>query len=258
MKRLPGVVLGVTLLLALVPSVTVQAATANDYEKRVLSEVNAARMARGLVPLRADARLWDLAGYRAGVMASKNVLSHTVAGSLSASLAARGVGWYSYGETIAYTSSSWGTAAADSLVSLWRHSPIHWAMLMSNRYNYVGVGLAYRSSNHRTYGSIVLTESPDHSGARSAVTGATRSGDDVRWTWKGWDLPLQTHTAGLLDFTVQVWRGGGWVTIGTNTTATSATVSNLPPGAWYSLHVRARDRRGNVGPWTAPYRVWVP
>jgi hypothetical protein len=258
MKRFAGVVLGVTLLLAIVPTVTVQAATATDFEHRVENEVNAARVARGLVPLRADWRLWEVAGYRAGVMAATNLLSHTVAGSLRASLAAHGIGWYSYGETIAYTTSSWGTAAADSLVSLWRHSPTHWAMLMSNKYNYVGVGLAYRSSNHRTYASIVMTEAPDHSGARSSVTGATLTGDDVHWTWKGWDLPLQTHTAGLRDFTVQIWRGGGWVTIATNTTATAWTTLNLPHGSWYSLHVRARDRVGNIGPWTAPRRIWVP
>ena len=149
---------------------TVSAATTTDFEHRVLDQINAARVSRGLVVLRTDGRLWDLAGDRAAAMASHNVLSHTVAGALNTSLTRRGISWYTDGETIGWTTPR-GFAAADALVKLWRNSPAHWAILMSDRYNYLGVGLARRSSNGRTFGSVVMTESRDHSGPRATVTG---------------------------------------------------------------------------------------
>ena len=125
--------------------------------------------------------------------------------------------------------------------------------------NYLGVGLARRSSNNRTFGAIVLTESRDHSGARAQVTGATRTGDAIAWTWTASDLALQTHTAGLRDMTVQMRRdSGSWKTIYAHTTATSHLSPDKANGHWYGLRVRATDRRGNVGPWSTERRVWVP
>ena len=257
MKRLARLGLALALLLATVP--VASATTTDDLEHLVMNQVNAARAAQGLVPLRSDSRLWTLAGERSSTMASHNVLSHEVAGSLSAAFAARGISWYGLGETIAYTTAGWGTAAANALVAAWRASPPHWTLLMSDHFNYLGVGMAYRSSNGRTFGSIVLTEAKDHTGARAAVVSATRRGDSIRWTWKGWDPALQTHTAGLRDFTVQVRRGRGtWVTVARNTTATARTSWNRAHGHWYGLRVRARDRLGNIGPWSAERRVWVP
>ena len=257
MKPLAGLALTLAVILSNVPAAS--AATTTESEHLVMDQVNAARAALGLVPLRADSRLWDLAGDRAATMASHNVLSHTVAGSLSGSLNARGISWYGNGETIGYTTASRGRAAAISLFQAWRGSPHHWTLLMSDRYNYLGVGMAYRSSNGRTFGSIVLTESRDHSGARAVVVSANRSGDDIRWTWRGWDPRLQTHTAGLRDFTVQMRRGyGAWVTVLTHTTATARRSLNRTRGHWYGLRVRARDRLGNIGPWSAERRVWVP
>ena len=40
---------------------------------------------------------------------------------------------------------------------------------MSSAFNYIGVGLAYRSTNGRTFGSVVLTESPDHTRPRASA-----------------------------------------------------------------------------------------
>ncbi|MBA2757843.1 MAG: hypothetical protein H0U37_10465 [Chloroflexi bacterium] len=112
-------------------------------------------------------------------------------------------------------------------------------------------------SDGRTFGSIVLTESADHSGARSGISAASRSGDDLRWTWIGWDRALQTHTVGLRDFDVQYRIGGGdWRTIRNG--STSITLEDRVHGRTYSLRVRATDRRGNVGAWTSPSLVWVP
>ena len=107
--------------------------------------------------------------------------------------------------------------------------------------------------------SVVLTESPDRTGARAAVARASVSGNDIRWSWRGWDPPLQTHTAGLLDFTLQLRMDrGAWTTIGSGVTATAGTTLNRGRGHWYGMHIRARDRAGNVGPWSRELRVWLP
>ena len=38
----------------------------------------------------------------------------------------------------------------------WKNSPGHWSLLMSRSYKRIGVGVAYRSSNHSTWGAADL------------------------------------------------------------------------------------------------------
>lgn len=256
MKRLGSVLAVILLAICATPA---SAYTTTDHEKAILTYINEARADRGLQPLRIDTRLWDLAGDRAGVMARTNVMSHTVAGSLKRSLSARRIQWYGYGEAIAWTSKTGPSAAALSLFNLWKGSSPHWSILMSSSYNYIGVGLAYRSGGHRTFGAIVVTESKDHSGARAAVSASDVADTDLHWSWRGWDQPLQTHTSGLKSFTVQQRTDrGAWATVSASTTSTSRTTLNKPRGHWYGLRVRANDRAGNIGPWSAELRIWVP
>jgi hypothetical protein len=243
-------------LLAAIPGTT-SAATATAPERQIMADVNAARAERGLAPLRSDWRLWVLADERAAAMASSDILSHGVAGSIEASLDRRGIQWFGHGEVIAYSSAS-GSAGAAHLFELWATSAPHWALLTSGSFNYLGIGLA-RSGSGRTYGSIVLTESKDRTGARATMVSAMVNGDDVRWTWRGSDPLLQTRTAGLRDFAVQQRTdGGAWVTVSSATTSTRRTALDRPGGHWYGLRVRARDRAGNVGPWSTEISVWVP
>lgn len=249
--------LGVALfvLMTFVPAAT--AATATDAEREIMHSVNRARAELGLVPLRSDYRLWILADERATTMARAEILSHGVAGNLSATLTGRAIQWYGHGEVIAWTSAAHTLSPAE-LFRLWATSPPHWALLTSSSFNYLGVGLAYSSSG-LTYGSIVLTESNDRTGARAKMVNASISGDDVRWTWRGADPPMQTHMAGLRDFVVQQRTDDGeWATVISSTTRTARSASNLAGGHWYGLRVQARDRAGNVGPWSAELRVWVP
>lgn len=251
--------LGVALLIliSVVPVASAATATATDAERQVMASVNQARAERGLVPLRSDYRLWILADQRASVMADAEVLSHSVAGSLSATLSGRAIQWYGYGEVIAWTSASAASSPAE-LFRLWATSPPHWALLTSSSFNYLGIGLA-TSNAGLTYGSIVLTESNDRTGARAYMVDASVSGTDIRWTWRGADPEMQTHTAGLRDFAVQERiDDGDWADVTSSTMRTARSASNRAGGHWYSLRVRARDRADNVGPWSDELRVWVP
>jgi uncharacterized protein YkwD len=237
----------------------VASAGISSVETQVVRWLNADRVNRGLRPLRGWGTLYSIAELRAERMAAANVMSHTISGSLSNQLSSAGVRSWSYGENIAYSGYPRGIEAARHIYRMWRNSSIHWSQMMSKRFNYVGIGLAYRSSNGRTFASLVFTESPDHTGAKASMTGGSRQGDDVTWTWRGADTALQTHTAGLRDFDVQYrvdW--GSWRLVRDNTTATWLKLYNRPGGHSYALRVRATDRAGNVGPWSPERRVSVP
>lgn len=253
------VAIPVALLATLFIAPTTTATSPSEAEALVIGWVNHDRMDRGLAPLRTDADLASIAGIRASRMASANVMNHTVGGNLSAQLNWYNVPWYRYGETIGWSTASFPTTSARAIYQAWMGSSEHRALLLSNQLNYIGVGLAYRSSNHRTYGSAVMAESPDHTRAVARVTGVSRAGDDVHWTWNGYDPRLQTHTAGFRDYDVQYRVGSGtWSLIRDNTSSASITLANRPGGRYYSIRVRGTDRRGNVGAWSSESRIWVP
>ncbi|HET8786048.1 MAG TPA: CAP domain-containing protein, partial [Candidatus Limnocylindrales bacterium] len=142
--------LSFTVLTTVSPTPAKAAMSAYQAESMLLGWINRDRVDRGLVPL---VRWYDLAviaGRRADRMAATNTLSHSVAGTLSSQLRNRDVDWYRYGEAIGYTTARWTEDAARSLYGMWKRSAPHWRLLMSADFNYVGVGLDYRSSNRRT------------------------------------------------------------------------------------------------------------
>ncbi len=233
--------------------------SASAAESLIIGWVNSARSSRGLVPLRYDSDLASISGLRASRMASSNTMSHSVGGNLAAQLNAYRVGWYRYGEDIGWSTSRWSVDAARSIFNAWMNSSSHRALILSSRFNYIGVGLAHRSSNRRTFGSAVFAETTDHTRAVARVTRGTRSGDDVRWSWSGYDPVLQTHTAGLRNYDVQYRIGyGSWVLLRNDTAQTSISLADRSRGRTYSVRVRATDRRGNVGAWSSESRIWVP
>lgn len=257
MKVLAGLLALLTLTVA-TPSIAA-AATTNDLEHDVLDLINDARTDRGLHPLRVGKRLWLIAGYRAGRMASTNVLSHSVAGSISSQLKARNVPWYGYGEDIGYTRNKPSKTAIKHLFAMWKASPSHWKLMMSSKYNYIGVGIAYRSSNTKTFSSLIFTESPDLTDARASMDGVSHNGADATFGWHGWDPTLQTHTSGLKSFDVQTRvDSGSWKTVASKTTATSRSWNGLSSGHTYGMRVRARDKAGNLGPWSSEMRLRLP
>jgi hypothetical protein len=142
---------------------------------------------------------------------------------------------------------------------MWKHSPGHWTLMMSSRYNYLGIGLGYRWPDGATYSSIVFAEMPDHSVPAGRMTSAGRSGTSVWFHYKGVDTILQTHTAGVRDYDLEYKvDGGSWQVIRTHRTAVSITLASRARGHSYYIAVRARDRAGNLGSWSSPLRVYVP
>ncbi len=250
-------ILPILLLVAMAP--TASAVTTTDLEYRILGWINDARADRHLQPLRADSRVWDLAGDRAAVMASRNILSHTIAGNVGSQLTSRGIKWYGWGDAIAYNNYQKGTYATAQLFAQWKGSKPHWDLLMSAKFNYIGVGMAYRSSNGRTFGDVVLIDGPDRTAPSATMTGVSRDGNDVTWTWRGSDYVLQTRTAGVASYEVQYRMDSGYFsTVASQTVATRRIALDRAGGHWYGVRVRARDAAGNVGAWTTELRIWVP
>jgi uncharacterized protein YkwD len=131
------------------------AGTASTMESKILSWINAERDKKRLAPLRLRASLVDLAGDRARKMASTGDLKH--APCLSCKLRKRGISFNTCAEVISYTTYPWGDQAAWSIFSGWKKSSMHWGILMSSRYDYIGIGVAYRSSSRSTFAASVLT-----------------------------------------------------------------------------------------------------
>jgi uncharacterized protein YkwD len=260
MRRSPvaACLLALAVLLVVFPA-SAHATTTSQAEVYLMRWINQARADRGLVSLTGWGTLHGIADTRARRLASLNALSHTAPGNLGSQLTSAGADWYRYGEAIGYAGYRDPLDAARSLYRAWRNSSAHWALLMSSRYNYIGAGLALRSSNSRTFGAIVLTESRDHSPPTARMTSVSRSGDDAVWSWTGADRRLQTHTAGLRDFDVQLRvAGGSWSNRRTDTTTRSMLLRNLSHGRRWEVRVRATDQRGNVSAWSSPMGVWIP
>lgn len=260
-RRLLAVVAAVLVLAAVTVTqpAPAQASTETSMESSLLTWLNRDRLAHGLRALRLDGRLVLLSGDRAAWMASRNLLTHdSVDGSACNALTTRSIYWYRCGEDIGYTTATWGTASAKYIYSLWRHSAPHWALMMSSSYNYVGIGVA-RRSNGTTYASIVFLEGPDRTRPIARMRTKSVSGRTVRYTWSATDPRLQTHTAGIKNYNVQLRvDNGAYVQIRSATTKTSLSLLNRARGHWYTIRVQARDRRGNLSAWSHGLRAWVP
>jgi len=238
------------------PAATSAAVT---MDGQILSSINADRASRKLVALRIDTRLATWATDRATWMASHATLTHTSYGGSPCNLfVIERVTWYQCGEAIAYTT-TFGTKAASALYTLWKGSPEHFALITSNTFNYVGVGVAYRASNHTTYASILFLEGPEHNRPIPSWTPAYNYGRTVYWSWTAHDPRLQTHTAAIANYDVQVRvNRGSWHWLRIRSTGVSATFRNQAPGTSWQIRIRARDTVGNVSAWLTSITFTVP
>jgi uncharacterized protein YkwD len=261
-RRLASVLLAALTLAALVPAAGVRAgdpvdeATLTAQEAAMVVALNKDRTDRGLVAVRVDPRLMDIARARSDDMVAKDYFSHTQPDGRNVFdiLNAAHITWYNAGEIIA-----WNNYPMDSTVSTanrqWMNSPGHKAIIVSTDYNYVGVGLAVDPATGKKLWTAVYLKGPDRTPARAAwgsasvATAAVAGTRRVGLKWSGSDPRLQVLTAGLKSFTVQRRTdGGSWITIWSGTTATSGTVT-LATGHRYEVRVAAVDKRGNWGDW---------
>jgi uncharacterized protein YkwD len=257
-RRLPAIVLLFVLVASLAPVAVVSAASEAQLdaaEATVASKLNAERASRGLVALRVDSRLADLARERAVYMAEHDVLSHTHAGGQAVwdLMTDRSITWYRSGEIIAYNGTSNLNSSASGAASQWMHSAPHKAIAMSKDYNYVGFGVAISTATGRRYWAGVYLKGPDRTGAWVKILSAGKQPIDSRKSrvtirWDGDDVKLSTLTSGLKHY-VTGYRvdGGPWHEEGTRTS--ESTVRTWTRGHVYQFKIRAVDKAGNLGSW---------
>jgi len=253
--------LAVATLLAVTPGPAAAATeTPAEVASMLLAKLNADRVSAGLTAYRSWPALATLATERATRMAETYTLSHQAAGGdIGDALDARGIGWMGYGEIIANSGYAWGADAVAHIYGMWWSSPPHHDIMMSATSNYIGFGVA-QATDGSTWVSAITTESLDHT-APAARNGSIylRYRDDIVFRWSGADPRLQTHTAGLHSFDVLARRDkGSWFKLRNDTTSTSLVLADRAHRHWWTFRVQAKDRRGNLSPWTSEIRIWVP
>ena len=252
---------------AVAPTETASAATGSTghvlttevaAQSNLLVLVNRARASAGLRALRSDPRLTDLARNRARWMADRNELTHTsYGGDIAPAVDSTGIDWLFVGEAVAMSSVVPGADIAPRLFEMWRGSPPHWGLITSSDFNYVGIGIGL-TANGDPYGALVFAETLDRTAPVATTTSATASGATATWRWSGSDVALQTHTAGLCTFDVQMRDGAAaWRLLKSKTTTRTLALGSRTPGHTYSVRVRARDCQGNLSSWTAPRSVRI-
>jgi uncharacterized protein YkwD len=260
-RRLTTLALAATLLVALAPAASAadgldtSSTAIRAAEKDVLALTNRQRTERGLVALRWDSRIAELARDRAAYMADTGRFAHTEADGddVFDMIVANDISWYGAGEIIAWNTAGPLDYSAQFAVQGWMGSAGHKAIVLSSKYNYVGFGLAIDPDSGKRYWAGVYLKGPDRTGAYSKVKSVTKSRYDSRRTkvtitWGGADTRLQVLTSGLRYFQLQRRKNGGsWYTYDV-TTRTSLT-RLWTRGATYEFRVRARDRAGNWGSW---------
>jgi uncharacterized protein YkwD len=226
-------------------------------EKHVLALTNKQRTDRGLVALRWDARIAELARDRATYMAETGRFAHTEADGADVfdMIVDNDIAWYGAGEIIAWNTAGPLDYSASFAVQGWMGSPAHKAIVLSTSYNYVGFGLAIDPDSGKRYWAGVYLKGPDRTAAYARMKGVTTARYDaqrskVTLTWAGGDTRLQVLTSGLRYYQLQRRKNGGaWYTYDL-TTRTSLT-RLWTRGATYEFRVRARDKAGNWGKWAA-------
>jgi uncharacterized protein YkwD len=241
---------------AVAETTPVDEVTLSANEASMVAQLNADRTAKGLVPVRIDARLMAIARARSDDMIAKDYFSHVQPDGRNVfdTLTAQHITWYNAGEIIA-----WNGMPIDSTSYAanyqWIHSPSHYAIIISPSYNYVGVGLAVNPETGKKMWTAVFLRGPDRTAARATVyrptvvAGSTSTTRYAKLSWTGYDVRLQVYTSGLRSYSVQRRIDGGtWTNVLVGTTLHSTKVK-MYLGHLYEFRFVARDRAGNHGNW---------
>ena len=260
LRRLGPLTLALVLIVGLAPSVGAAENDVSDAakaaaERRALVLTNRIRMDRGLIRLRLDTRLTELARQRAEYMARTGEFSHTQSGGTTVfdMMTSSSIRWYAAGEIIAWNTAGPLDYSAEFAVRGWMGSPSHRSIVVSDDYNYVGFGVAVAANGTRYWAGVYL-RGPDRTGSWARVGSWSKVNVDIdharvtiRWT--GGDTRLQVLTSGLRYFQTQRRRdGGAWYDYGTTTAP--YLVRRWLRRQTYEFRVRSRDRAGNWSGWS--------
>jgi uncharacterized protein YkwD len=229
-------------------------------EAHALELINAERERTGRVALQWDRRAADVAQWRSDVQAADDQMIHDLQG-VAKRFEDKGIVWWDLGEALLFGTPRTAIESAEEAYRTWRASDPHWDLLSStgHDYNYIALGMA-RAASGWYYWTAIVFEGPDRTppvaSMASVKTGQMNGGKrSVTVSWSGEDVRLFAHTSGLRDYVLQRRVGSGdWVTVAGWTTANSKTF-DLDPGTAYKFRVKARDKSGNRGAWSAPLSV---
>jgi uncharacterized protein YkwD len=263
----------VTILAVLAGSLALPAAGAgysrsalDGAEQAVIAGVNKYRAEVGLRRLLLDERIGLVARERSASMAREGYFAHSAPDGTDAGdlMDLAGIKRYAWGEAIGWNTRATLDESVAWMLQWWRNSGPHYGLIVSAKYNYIGVGVVQKGS--RIIYTIVFARAPDRTQPKvrllgvSHATGGTEgasSAGNVTVSWKGSDVPLAALTAGLDGFRVQHRVGKDpWSPITRWTTERSMSLA-LGPGE-HHFRVRSRDKARNMSAWTEPAAIVVP
>lgn len=225
-------------------------------EARVEELINRKRDSRGKRPFRHDARVAALARARSQDMIEHGYFAHADQRGRFADyyLARSGVRFTRVGEIIAWGHGDDLLASAEEAVDLWMHSAVHRRQILTNN-NYFGAGVATDGSKWKW--TVIFITGIDRTAPRARFTSAGVDGNVVRLRWKGSDPALVVGTAGLRGYDLERRSPGGpWKRI-RNATRDRSYTRRHTPGRTFEYRLRARDKAGNKGTWTAPVALTI-
>jgi uncharacterized protein YkwD len=268
-RRLGTIAIMAFAVLTVAPAASAAAATPTDTtsatttisqaERKVVRLINEMRVHDGAVPMQVHAGMMAIARQRSQTNAANHDMQHDLDAVVDA-MAARHIHWSHLGEALAYTYEMPLDESAAQAADQWHDSQAHHDLLVDHRHNYLGVGLAIDGSTGRRHWTALVIEGEDVTAPVASMkdavrAGVTSTGVETTISWRGADVKLSSHTAGIA--TLDVARsidGGPWVKILRRTTAREHTWL-LEAGHQYAFRVHARDRVGNISTWSMPLVV---
>ena len=251
-----AILVAMPLLVAAPASAAPTLAEQQAAEARVVQLINGRREQRDRRPFRRDPRVAAVARAKSQDMIDRHYFDHRDKQGLYADdhLRRAGIRFSRVGRSIAWGHGSDLSKAAAEAVSMWMSDAPHRREFVSGN-NYVGAGIA---SDGRTWmATVEFITGPDRTKPVARMMSAAADSTDVRLSWTGYDPRLVVGTAGIRSYDLQGRVSGGSWTLLRHVTTERSWSGSADPGVTLEYRVRARDRAGNVGPWTSPVMVAV-
>jgi len=170
----PALLLGLVVVPGPSP-VSASGDTSDAAEQYLLTLINRDRAAAGLVPMRTDARLREIARARSTDMATNGYFSHEQPDGRNVFdlISAAGITWYGAGEILAWNTQPTLTESAVAADAGWLGSAGHRAIVMSTDYNYAAFGLAVAPDGRKLWTGVFL-KGPDRTRPTARAAGISR------------------------------------------------------------------------------------